>query len=274
MSPRPLRLLAQAAVVTAVVVPLVACSAKPENSPVIRKKLAEVDDLKDQLEETMMLVRSMSGDLTIMKDEISNLRAFTPEGDDVSAVVNRLERLEGRLSEVEVSTTTMASAPAQRSSDTRSSDSSSANSSSSTERSGSSSSSAPRLAGTSDSGSSSSSREVASADSSSSQAAPAEARSSSTSASSGASSTPRQSTSSSSGSSSAQTRPVSTGNRNQASSPPAPRGRYYRIESGDTLEKIAADNGISVADLREANRLPAGARPLPGQSLFIPASRN
>lgn len=267
MSPRPLRLFAQAALATAIILPLAACSAKPENSPVIRKKLAEVDEMKDQLEQTVQLVRSMSGDITIMKDEISNLRAFTPDGDDVSTVVNRLERMENRLAEVEVSATTMASASQSRSSSSASAPAAAERESAPTATTRSS-SSQPRLAGTSESAPAE--RETASA---TPVADPNRASGTARAASTSSSSTPRQTAATTSSSSTPRqdVRPVASGNRNQASTPSVPRGRYYRIESGDTLEKIAADNNLTVAELREANRLPAGARPLPGQSLFIPA---
>jgi LysM repeat protein len=69
------------------------------------------------------------------------------------------------------------------------------------------------------------------------------------------------------------TAPAATGTGASSPTSTANRGRYHTIETGDTLEKLAKDNNIAVDTLREANRLPAGARPLKGQRLFIPPAR-
>ncbi|MBM3289356.1 MAG: LysM peptidoglycan-binding domain-containing protein, partial [Candidatus Hydrogenedentes bacterium] len=53
--------------------------------------------------------------------------------------------------------------------------------------------------------------------------------------------------------------------------PPAPApAKSYRVQKGDTLNKIALDNGVTVAVLQEANKLDAHARIRVGQELVIP----
>lgn len=60
-----------------------------------------------------------------------------------------------------------------------------------------------------------------------------------------------------------------------AKSVPAPvsKATVYQVRSGDTLTKIAVLNGVSVADLEEANGLKAGVVLRPTQVLTIPAAK-
>lgn len=48
-------------------------------------------------------------------------------------------------------------------------------------------------------------------------------------------------------------------------------GRWHQIQAGETLASIAEAYGVSEAGLREANRLPDGARARAGQRIFVPA---
>ena len=60
-----------------------------------------------------------------------------------------------------------------------------------------------------------------------------------------------------------------------AKGPAAPLSKtnVYHVQNGDTLTKIAALNGVSVADLEEANGLKAGVVLRPNQVLTIPAAK-
>lgn len=198
---------------TTIAVPMAGCSSKPENSPVIRKKFAEVDDLKQDIQETNKMIRTLAGDITIMKDEMSNLRAMAPDANGGVELMSRLEKIEKRLSEIEVENTVMASRATKASNDTPAREA------------------APAA------------NQIAQATGNASASTKPEVKKTET-----------------------KPKPVAT----PAPKRTQPRGRYYTIESGDTIAKIAAANNISESKLREANRLPAGARPLKGQRLFIP----
>ncbi len=49
-----------------------------------------------------------------------------------------------------------------------------------------------------------------------------------------------------------------------------PKGFYYTIQKGDTLESIAKKYDVSTGELLLKNRLPAGVTLYPGQQIFIP----
>jgi LysM repeat protein len=231
MSARALPVLT-ALLVTAATVTFTGCSSKPENSPVIRKKFAEVDGLKDEIAETNRLIRSLTGEVTIMKDEMSNLRALAPDGAGGSELAARLGALEKRLAEMESNGTTLASVQA------------AANRAA-----------APKEVAASFNGLAVPDRPAVTT------------ATGSVAASKPVASQPRATTSTTT----ATTRAAAPAPKPAASQPSALRGRYHTIQEGDTLEKIAAANNVSVADLRQANRLPEGARPLKGQRLFVPA---
>ena len=57
------------------------------------------------------------------------------------------------------------------------------------------------------------------------------------------------------------------------SSAPVSQTNVYRVQSGDTLTKIAAIHGVSVADLEEANGIKTGVILRPTQVLTIPPAR-
>jgi LysM repeat protein len=56
----------------------------------------------------------------------------------------------------------------------------------------------------------------------------------------------------------------------EAGAPAKVTGKYYTTQTGDTLQSLAQQHGISAAKIAEANRLPADASLMPGQSVFIP----
>ncbi len=49
-----------------------------------------------------------------------------------------------------------------------------------------------------------------------------------------------------------------------------PKGFYYTIQKGNTLESIAKKYDVSTGELLLKNRLPAGVTLYPGQQIFIP----
>ena len=50
-----------------------------------------------------------------------------------------------------------------------------------------------------------------------------------------------------------------------------PKGTYYTVKQGDTVDSIAQAKGVSTAALRAANHIPAGRNPGEGSSIFVPA---
>lgn len=56
----------------------------------------------------------------------------------------------------------------------------------------------------------------------------------------------------------------------EAGAPAKVTGKYYTIQSGDTLQNLAQKHGTSAAKIAEANRLPADASLMPGQLIFVP----
>ena len=238
MFPRSLSLVLALAVAVATI-GLTACSPKPENSPVIRKKFAEVEEMKDDMEEIAKNLRRISGDLTVMKDEISNLRALAPDGSGGSELVRRLEALESRIDSGAASNRTVASTSNSSSSDsiagaiTRAERTPPPRAGASSDDSG-----APRLALPAQSESQEKETEAPQPKRTVAQAPPRELT---------------------------QPKPKPQPKRT------VPRGKYHTMSSSDSLEALAQKNGISVAELRQANRLPAGARVPTGQRIFIPA---
>ncbi len=68
---------------------------------------------------------------------------------------------------------------------------------------------------------------------------------------------------------------TATGNAGTApatasTAPSEPKGIYYTVKAGDTVESIARVHGISTAQLRAANRFPSGRNPAPNMRIWIP----
>lgn len=59
----------------------------------------------------------------------------------------------------------------------------------------------------------------------------------------------------------------------RGSSTPGAKTNVYHVQNGDTLTKIAAMHGVSVADLEDANGIKTGVVLRPNQTLTIPGSK-
>ncbi len=240
MFSRRLLVLAGFTSLAAVSLTLTGCSAKPENSPVIRKKFAEVDEIKTNQDETNKLLRTLVGDITVLKDQVSNLRALSPDASGEIEVISRLEEIEQRLNSMEKGNTIVASAtvPTSMKQDKT-----------------------PTLAEALQAA-----KEEPKTTTFNNLAVPETKK------------TEAPKTTKTETKSAPKTVASTTTTKSSAPAAPktvssAPRGFYYTLQPGDTLEKLATDNGISVSELAKANRLPSGARPLKGQRLFIPANK-
>jgi LysM repeat protein len=254
LSRRTLPLMITGALAAAMV--LAGCSANPENSPKIRQKFAEVDTMKKEVEESTKLARAMSADMAIIKDQLSNLRAISPDENGVVEVLRRLDEMEARVARVEKSAAepmiAMASSrpetPARV--ETKPADAAPA-----------------RVTTPADFGGLAvPAREVAPATTEVASAPKVEPK---------AQPKVETKTQPKAESKPAASKPAAPQVRQASTRPAAPvvRGKYYVLQPGDTLEKIARENNVSVAALRSANSLPSGARPLKGQRLFIPAGK-
>ena len=56
--------------------------------------------------------------------------------------------------------------------------------------------------------------------------------------------------------------------------PQLPSGLYHHVKSGQTIDTIAASYSVDPAKLRSANRLPARARVIAGQRIYVPRAMN
>ncbi len=242
---------------------LVACSGKPENSPVIRKKFAELDAMKEEFSIAVAELRAATGEMTVLRGQVSELRAMAPDGTGASAVLARIEAIENRLTAL---TTTASQQRTVAAGGTGDSSTTAAPASTVAASSG----VAPSFGGLATppaaappTGTGDSFRRMTN------PAASTPASTTTPTTTTPRPAAPRTETASVT----RPTAPAATGTGASTPTSAASRGRYHTIETGDTLEKLAKDNNISVDTLREANRLPAGARPLKGQRLFIPPAR-
>lgn len=221
---------------TSSVMILAGCSGKPENSPVIRKKFAEVDKMQENLDSLIAEAALLNEQVRQLTEENKELRAFMPDVDGmpvlekVSTLESRLNKLEGLAADRMVS---------QATSSTRSSSSSKG------------AAEAPKLE---DSPLAGQAEKTVAAQQ---QTKPAE-----------------QAASSPSDSFKKMTnQPTRSAAPAQKAKPAAKRGAYHVIESGDSLESIAKKHGTSIDSIVKANRLPsAKIRLARGQRLYIPGS--
>ena len=244
---------------------LAGCSGKPENSPVIRKKFAEMEKMQENVETLVAETQILKEEVRTLNEQNKELRAFLPDVDGapalekISALESRLNKLEGMAADRLV-----ADASTSGSSTGSSSSSSASNNSTTTASAGGSSNSSSmetdQLAGSS---SSSDSQDVVAAQQQSSQATAPEKKT----AQSGSSQSFKEKTNKSASSSSS-----SSNSQQASSSSSSKRGSYYAIESGDTIESIAQKHGTNAEAIRKANRIPNGARIARGQKLYIPAN--
>lgn len=222
---------------------LSACSTRPENSPVVRKKFAEI-------EKNTQTVEEMSADITLLNDRIASLvqeneelRAFLPDIDGESAI-DRIAKLEARIRQLETLTSDdvfTAAADQRRSS-----------------------------------GSSSSSQETAQASSTDADDdivnkplanAPKE-QSAAEVAMQQEATQQRPARNVSSFREKTNPKPAAK----PAESKPVRRGSWHTISSGESISEIAKKYDLTSAEIRKANNIPNGAKVPVGQRLFIPGS--
>ena len=237
-------------VASASVLALSGCSSKPENSPAIRTRFAQIDSLQDTLDQQSKEIAFLNEQVRRLGEENSELRSIVP-GLDGSSIGN-LSSMEERLSKLETitadgaltsvmasanrvapSTTTTAAAPA----------TSTNNSSKKTVA-----LDQASLATTT----------VAAAQQ---QTTPKPVTNKSTSP---APKTFKEMTKKESVS-----KPAPKATKTAAA--PTNRGSYHVIQAGESVDSIAKQYKISADDLLKANRLPKGIRLGRGQRLFVPA---
>ncbi len=233
--------LAPVTVVTAMA--FMACTAKPENSPVIRKKFAEVDTMNQKVSEMRTTLDSVSADLRILNEQIAEVRALNPDTANGTDIVKRIEALESRMTTGAQPTLATNPAPgASTKPNTTANGPTSLASSTTAEPS----TLNAKLAVPAEPAVKKVSNDIVAAAPSKEKAAPAKAT----------------------------TKPAEKPAKASADSVKKAvtkaAGRYYRVQPGDTVETIAAKNGISVDSIRKANKLPAGSKVPAGQNLYLP----
>jgi len=223
--------LASSAIVAAVV--LAGCTGKPENSPVIRKKFAELDSMNQKVDDVQVSVKALTTDIQLLSNQISEVRALNPDTAGGTDIIKRIEMLEsnmksgGSVTSVASTSPTAKFAPPSMNSNT----------------------------------------EISTLDATLAKpAVTAEPTVSKVSNNIVADvvkkpvvETPKKET----------TKPV-TKKTTTKSTPKSTPGRYYPVKSGDSIDSIAKANGISVDAILKANKLPAGAKVPAGQSIYIP----
>jgi outer membrane murein-binding lipoprotein Lpp len=238
---------------------LAGCSGKPENSPAIRKKFAEIDSMNGNVEQLLADVKSLNDEVRRLKQENSELRAFLP-GVDGQGAIDKISTLENRLRQIE-NARTAAPAPATGS--------------------------APRTAPATPA--STAGGQIALEDAplaaapaprvvANQQAAPAPAAPRGfkelTNRPAAAAPAPRPAAPAAAptGGAPAAAAPAAAATKPAAPKPAASRGSYHVIAPGDTIATIAAKHGISAERLQQAVGLPPGARLTPGQRIFVPGN--
>lgn len=242
---------------------LTSCSGRPENSPAVRKKFAEVDQMQNQVEEMVADLRIMTDQVRRLTEENSELRAFLPDVDGESAVA-KLTSLDERLQRLEaggVARTGNAGAATSENATQTSNESAPRNT-------------APRQDDLDEAPLATNQPDRAVASSSGSGAArqpgssaPADNFRNMTNqiASQREAPAPRQQQAS--GQTTQQAAPAP---QRQQAAPSASRGRYHTIEQGETIQSIAERYNTTPDALLQANRLPQGARLARGQRLYVP----
>jgi len=234
--------------VTATTLTLAACSGRPENSPAIRKKFAEVDTLKESIDKLTAQVELVGADVRRLSEENGELRAFIPTDGSGTPALDKLTTLESRLNQLEgltagkvLANTTTKKAPA---------------------------AGAPEVAAAPAKTGDLATAPIAGAPAPVA-AAPAQASKKAVVANQQevkpAKEVAQKSTTKPGFKQMTSTKPAAP------AAAPASRGTYHVIEPGDTVQTIAAKNNITADQLLEANRLPAGVRLAKGQRLFVPA---
>ncbi len=224
-------------------VAVVGCSGKPENSPAIRKKFAEMDQMKKSVDEMSSEMQFMSAEIRRLSQENSDLRALAPDMDGAAPAIEKIGEIEKRLSQVESMARDGVLANSQRPA--------SSSNSSRTQEVADAGASARRpidlenatLAG----GNASSNKRTETVAAQQQATKPAAAEK------------PRRTETT--------TKKPAT---KTASTSSARRGSYHTIESGETIDTIAKKYNTSESVILKANRLPKGNRLAKGQRLYIP----
>lgn len=228
---------ASLALAGALVISLTGCSGKPENSPVVQKKFAEIDEMKETVEDNAQILRTLTGELTIIKDDLAGLRAADPNSQAGQELMSRIDDLELRLGAVGNGTETKIA-------DLYNDKTPTAN--------------LQGLATT---------RTLAEATAEKKTSPPTRTSPSNdrifpegTELREKRTTTPPKTTA------------APAAPKPAAPKPAATRGRYYTLQSGESLESVAQQNNITVAELMKQNRLPSGATLLKGQRIYIPGN--
>lgn len=216
------------------------CSSRPENSPVVRKKFAEIASVQDQVADLAVQMKQMTAELAAMRKDVADSRSLTGGGEAVA----KIEQIDARMITIEqeigkINEAVNAGVKIRQ------------------------------VATASTSESTSAPTESASASETKSESRPAAASTSESKSTRSTASSSKPSTSRSTASSSSKSVPVRQVSQVTA---PKPRGKYYTIKSGDSAESIAKSNGVSIDTLLRANRLPKDATIFPGQKLYVPAA--
>lgn len=240
---------------TTTLVMIAGCSGKPENSPAIRKKFAEMDEVKQSVGSLNAEIVALSSEIQRLNEENSELRSLLP-GIDGTPALEKISTLEARLAKVEslaadrvvASVTESSPAPRQQAA------------------------AAPAPAAAAPATTDLTTAPIAGASTSAARppvAAQQEVRA-------------PQPAQPRANSFKQLTQPSQQAAAPSASAPAAPRaaapkpapsrGTYHTIEAGETIDAIAAKHNTTADKLLQANHLPKGVRLAKGQRLFIPSN--
>lgn len=232
---------------------LAGCSGKPENSPAIRKKFAEVDKMQENMDNLVAETAMLSEQVRRLTEENSELRAFLPDVDGTPAI-EKISTLESRLNKLESLTADklVASATQRTSTSQNTTPAPTIQKTTTTE--------SEDLETASLAGAPPQEKVAAQREAPTEQAAEKKTVS------------PPKPSSSFKEKTNPNTSSETT-KKTETKSKPAPvRGKYYTIQVGESIQDIATKHNTTVDAIMKANRLPAGARLARGQRLFIPGS--
>jgi LysM repeat protein len=220
---------------------LAGCSANPENSPKIQKKFAQVDEMQKSVDESAQILRTIAGEMTMIKDQLAAFQSMNPESTSGSELITRLGQLEERLAKMETGTGERIVAQA-------------------TSNAGAASATPATDAAT---GGLATKRITAE------KAEPAVDRlipkdQLSTRA------TPKSAEKKAEPTKKAEPKTTNVTQASKTTASGSNKGGYYTIQAGDTLTSIAAKHGVDLSSLESANRIPKGATVLKGQRIYIP----
>lgn len=220
--------LASSAIVLAAV--LAGCTGKPENSPVIRKKFAELDSVNQKVDDVQVSVKALTTDIQLLSNQISEVRALNPDTAGGTDIIKRIESLESSIkSGGPVTSIASTSSPTSKFAPTASD----------------------------------STKEISTLDATLAKPAvtaePTVTKVSNNIVADVAKKAVAETTKKET------TKPVA-----KKTTPKAKPGRYYPVKSGESIDSIAKANGVSVDAILKANKLPAGAKVPAGQSIYIP----